>query len=333
MTKISLLSLSLCLLFACTTSSKTEHQDTIHTEIAQLPAIKNKQIKDKQYIVVLGIAQDAGYPQAGCTKKCCANVWQHPENKKSVVSLGIVDQVADKKWMVEATPDFKEQMQILNNYLPSASMIPNGIFLTHGHIGHYTGLIHLGREVMGAQNVPVFTMPRMQTFLTNNGPWSQLVKLQNIKLTPIQADSTFSISTNIKVTPLQVPHRDEFTETVGYKITGSAKTVLFIPDIDKWNKWEVDLKSLLKEIDIALLDGSFYKNGEIPNRDMSQIPHPFVEESMSLLQDLSASEKAKVHFIHFNHTNPLIQEKSPEYQEVLKKGYKIAKEGQIIGLN
>lgn len=333
MIKISLLSLSLCLLFACTTSSKTEQQHTTHTEKDHLPTINTEQIKAKQYIVILGIAQDAGYPQAGCTKQCCSQVWQHPEKKKRVVSLGIVDKIVNKKWMIEATPDFKEQMQMLNNYLPSPSMTPNGIFLTHGHIGHYTGLMHLGREVMGAQNIPVFAMPRMQTFLTNNGPWSQLVKLQNIMLTPIQADSTFSISSNIKVTPLQVPHRDEFTETVGYKITGNAKTVLFIPDIDKWNKWKVDLKSLLKKIDIALLDGSFYKNGEIPNRDMSQIPHPFVEESMNFLQDLPASEKAKVHFIHFNHTNPLIQEKSLEHQEVLKKGYKIAKEGQIIGLN
>ncbi|OJJ16064.1 pyrroloquinoline quinone biosynthesis protein PqqB [marine bacterium AO1-C] len=323
--------LLICLSIACQPNSEQTKSILSDSSEVTLPQVKD--INTKQYLIVLGIAQDAGYPQAGCTKKCCTHVWNHPEDQKRVVSLGIVDQTTDKKWMIEATPDFKEQMQLLNTYLPSASMLPNGILLTHGHIGHYTGLMHLGREVMGAKNLPVFAMPRMQAFLSNNGPWSQLVKLQNIALQPIQSDSMFHLSPNIKVIPLQVPHRDEFTETVGYKIIGKAKTALFIPDIDKWKKWKVDLKMLLKEIDIALLDGSFYKNGEIPNRDMSQIPHPFVEESMNLLQDLPKSERAKVYFIHFNHTNPLIQAKSPERQEVLEKGYKIAKEGQIISLD
>jgi len=319
-------------LMACQPNSNQAKQfsPTIAQDTSQ---IIQKQIAAQQYLVVLGIAQDAGYPQAGCTKSCCAHVWKHPEDIKSVVSLGLVDQIQGKKWMIEATPDFKEQMQRLNTYLPSKSMLPDGILLTHGHIGHYTGLMHLGREVMGAKNLAVFAMPRMRAFLTNNGPWSQLVKLKNIALQPIQADSLFRLSSHIKIIPLQVPHRDEFTETVGYKIVGKAKTALFIPDIDKWKKWKIDIKSLLKEVDIALLDGSFYKNGEIPNRDMSQIPHPFVEESMRLLQDLPKTERAKVHFIHFNHTNPLIQAQSSERQEVLKKGYKIAKEGQIIPLD
>lgn len=307
-------------------TTSTQSQDTASTS-------PTTSVKASQYLVVLGIAQDAGYPQTGCTKNCCKNTWKNPASKKLAVSIGIVDQEEGKKWMVEATPDFKEQLNRLNHYQPSESMLPSGIFLTHGHIGHYTGLMHLGRETIGAKGVKVYAMPQMKTFLTKNGPWSQLVSLQNIQLQAIYADSSIQLNPNVKVTPIQVPHRDEFTETVGYKIQGSKKTVLFIPDINKWQTWKIKLSDILKTVDMALLDGTFYKNGEIPNRDMSEIPHPFVEESIQLLKDIPSSEKSKVYFIHFNHTNPLIQPDSKESKEVIDLGFKLAHEGQIIPLD
>ena len=70
--------------------------------------------------------------------------------------------------------------------------------------------------------------------------------------------------------PFLVPHRDEFSETVGFEIKGENKTAVFIPDIDKWSKWNSDLKELIKRVDYAFLDATFYKNGEIPSRDMSE---------------------------------------------------------------
>lgn len=321
-------------LVAC--QSPNNHQQTSNSDsISPSPSPKkDTNALSEQYLVVLGIAQDAGYPQAGCTKNCCKNVWQTPVDKKLAVSLGVVDKTAHKKWMIEATPDFREQLKLLDHYQQSASMLPQGIFLTHGHIGHYTGLMHLGREAIGAKNVKVYAMPRMKAYLTQNGPWSQLVKLNNISLQSIYADSSVQLSPQVQVTPIQVPHRDEFTETVGYKIQGSKKTVLFIPDINKWQTWKIKLSDILKTVEVALLDGTFYKNGEIPNRDMSLIPHPFVEETIQLLKNLPPSEKAKVHFIHFNHTNPLIRAGSKERQEVItQQGFNIAQEGQIIHLD
>jgi pyrroloquinoline quinone biosynthesis protein B len=137
------------------------------------------------------------------------------------------------------------------------------------------------------------------------------------------------LNKNIKVTPFLVPHRDEFSETVGYKITINEKILLFIPDIDKWGKWETNIVPLIQKVDYAFLDATFYKNGEL-KRDMSEIPHPFVEESMELFSTLTETDKQKVHFIHFNHTNPLLQEGSTAQKEVFEKGFNIAKEGQMI---
>jgi pyrroloquinoline quinone biosynthesis protein B len=189
--------------------------------------------------------------------------------------------------------------------------------------------MHFGREVMGTNGIPVFAMPRMKTFLEENGPWSQLVELENIRLQKLKSDSTINLNENIKVKPFLVPHRDEFSETVGYEIMINNKSLIFIPDIDKWEKWETNITELIKKVDYAFLDATFYKNGEL-KRDMSEIPHPFVKESMGLFSDLTETDKQKVHFIHFNHTNPLLIEGSTAQKEVLKKGFNLAKEGQII---
>ena len=82
---------------------------------------------------------------------------------------------------------------------------------------------------------------------------------------------------------------------------------------------------------MTLLDATFYEDGELPNRNMSEIPHPFVAETISLFAPLPESEKRKVKFIHFNHTNPLIFE-GPEREQVKKLGYAVATEGERIEL-
>jgi pyrroloquinoline quinone biosynthesis protein B len=281
-------------------------------------------------ITVLGIAQDAGYPQADCKKDCCKAVWKGAISRKMVSCIALVDSPNNKAWIFDATPDFKDQLHQLQLTYPGIELA--GIFLTHAHIGHYTGLMHLGREAMGTKEVPVYTMPKMKTFLETNGPWSQLVNLKNITLQSLHADSTIVVGNNFKITPLQVPHRDEYSETVGFKIKGPQKSGLFIPDIDKWQKWDRSILEEITKVDYAFLDGSFYKNGEIPGRDMSLIPHPFLEESMKIFNQLPESGKAKVHFIHFNHTNPVLQSDSEAYQEVKQNGFNIAEEGSQMSL-
>lgn len=281
------------------------------------------------YLAVLGTAQDAGFPQAACQKDCCRAVWENPALREWVSCLAFVDPSENRAWMFDATPDFKDQLNYLQKNLQSDLA---GIFLTHAHIGHYTGLMHLGREVMGAQAMPVYVMPKMEAFLTENGPWSQLVQLENIKLQPQRKDSTQQISTALKVTPLQVPHRDEFSETVGYSVQGPNRKALFIPDIDKWEKWTLDINTLIAEHDLAFLDGTFFANGEIPGRDMAEIPHPFVEESLTRLGALPKEDRAKIYFIHFNHTNPVLQVDSEASKRVEAKGMHIARTGDRFSM-
>jgi pyrroloquinoline quinone biosynthesis protein B len=280
------------------------------------------------YLVVLGTAQDGGYPQAGCRKECCRRAWNGTQKKKLVSCLALVDPQNHQKWMFDATPDFREQLHLLEE-MDTARL--DGIFLTHGHIGHYTGLMNLGREVMGTAGMNVYAMPRMQKFLASNGPWSQLVSLKNINMVPIADGAAVQLNSKITVTPFLVPHRDEFTETAGYKIKGPNKTAVFIPDIDKWQRWDKSIVNLIAEADYSFIDGTFFKNGEL-NRDMGEVPHPFVSESMALFSSLPEKERAKIYFIHFNHTNPLLIDKSTEKKLVEEAGYKVAEEMQTVAL-
>jgi pyrroloquinoline quinone biosynthesis protein B len=280
---------------------------------------------NKITLVVLGTTQDAGSPQINCKKSCCEGLFENPDPNRKVVSLGIVDATTNKTYLLEATPDIGSQMKELTQLEQnSAKEMVDGIFLTHAHIGHYSGLMYLGKEAMDAQQTPVYAMPRMRGFLENNGPWSQLVQRDNIKIQELTADSTVVLSNHLLVTPLLVPHRDEFSETVGYKIKGANKSALFIPDIDKWDQWEKNILTEINEVDYAFLDATFFDGEELNNRDISQIPHPFIVESIEKFSNLSAKEKQKIIFIHFNHTNPLLDSSSSAYRLVTQKGFRIA---------
>jgi len=281
------------------------------------------------FIVVLGTTQDAGYPQIGCDKECCKKYWDKKIGKQKVSCLALFDPSTNQKWIFDATPDLTEQIHNADLFQKGNL---SGIFLTHAHIGHYTGLMYLGREALNAREVPVFVMPRMHDYLKSNGPWSQLVHLNNIKLEKLKTDSSIKLTDKISITPVLVPHRDEFSETVGYSIKTENKTVLFIPDIDKWQKWDKDIGQLVKSHDYLFIDGTFYKDGELPGRNMSEVPHPFVQESMEFFKDLTSAEKQKIYFIHFNHTNPLIDKSSNEYKDVKSKGFNVAIEGSRISL-
>jgi pyrroloquinoline quinone biosynthesis protein B len=321
MNYINVFTLIICVFLFSFCESKEDNEN-----VQQVPKVSTN-LPTGPYIQVLGIAQDAGFPQIACKKDCCKEAWKDASIRKQVSCLGLIQPDTKKAWLFDATPSIKTQVQELEKENELA-----GVFLTHAHMGHYTGLMHLGREALGANAVPVYAMPRMDTFLRTNGPWSQLVSLKNIDLQPLVSGESVRFDESLSVTPLQVPHRDEYSETVGYHIVGPRKSALFIPDIDKWHLWEQDIKEWIAKVDYALLDGSFYKNGEIPGRDMSLIPHPFMEESMTLFKDLPFEEKIKIIFIHFNHTNPVLNEKSVEYREVIEAGYRIAKEGQVLEL-
>ena len=265
------------------------------------------------YTILLGLAQDGGYPQAGCNRPDCEAAWTDQRLRRRVASLGIADPTSNQRWMIDATPDFPEQLRMLQGPL-------TGIFLTHAHIGHYLGLAHLGREVMGARGVPVYAMPRMKGFLEKNGPWEQLVRLGNIEIRPLSDGTTIQLNERISVTPLLVPHRDEYSETVAYIVRMPGRSVLWLPDIDKWEKWSTRIEDVIAQVDVAYLDATFFDESELPGRSLSEIPHPTIKESMARLRAYAS----KIRFIHLNQSNPVLRDPSL----VERSGFRVGREGE-----
>jgi len=320
---IIILGYSLLLLLSCNQSTKNEivanSIDPMQTSGVQL--------------LVLGNVQDAGSPHIACKKDCCKDLFGNPDPNRKVVSLGLINYNTQKTYLFEASPDMPEQLKKLKQYLPDREEeTPDGIFLTHAHIGHYTGLMYLGKEAMNAQAQAVYVMPDMKYFLENNGPWEQLVTTNNIMINELQNRREVVLSNDITVIPFKVPHRDEYSETVGFQIIGPNKSALFIPDIDKWEKWDEDISAEIAKVDIAFIDATFYDAEEINHRDISEIPHPFVIESMALFAQLPDVEKNKIHFIHLNHTNPLLNSDSKQSKLVEARGYHVARFGDVFSL-
>ena len=278
-----------------------------------------------EFIYILGNVQDAGLPHIGCQHKFCKEKFNEFE-EYFTTSIAVVDPLERKYILFEATPDLPYQLNYLEKEIFNEFLLPESIYITHAHIGHYTGLMYFGREALGAKNLMVKVLPKMGDFLRTNGPWNQLVDINNIQIQNLNFGLNTNELRNITVTPIQVPHRDEYSETAGFIIEGRNKKALFIPDIDKWEKWNKNLKQLVYEFDYLLLDSTFYDSDEI-NRDISEIPHPLVIETINLLDDLSREQKDKIYFIHMNHTNLMLDPSSELTKLVTDKGFNITRLG------
>ena len=289
---------------------------------------------DTPYLVVLGSAQDAGLPQIACRKDCCEAARSDPSRRRYASSLLLADPRSGARWLFDASPDLREQVDRAQGH-PESRVDPtarpplfDGIFVTHAHMGHYAGLLHLGREAYGARAQVLHASPRFCGFMESNAPWKLMLELGNLVARPIEPGGTLKLAPDISVKALAVPHRDEFSDTLAFVIKGPERSALYLPDIDKWERFSTPIEELIAEVDIAFLDGTFFADGEIPGRAMSEIPHPFIEESLRRFADLPASERAKIRFIHLNHSNPAADPSSEAARRVREAGSAVVEEGE-----
>jgi pyrroloquinoline quinone biosynthesis protein B len=306
------------------------------TACSALPDVRRAE--DAPYVLVLGTAQDGGLPQLGCTRPCCAAAREDPRRARLVVSLLLVDPRSGARWLFEATPDLPRQVERARGHggpaddAPGRPALFDGIFLTHAHMGHYAGLVHLGPEAYGSAATAVYGSARLVEFLRTNGPWSLLEAAGHAEYRAVRPGVPVRLAADLSVTALPVPHRDEFSDTVAWRIDGPSRKVLFLPDIDKWERWELPIEQVLAEVDVAYLDATFFDARELPGRAMSDIPHPFIVESLARLAPLPASERAKVRFIHLNHSNPAADPRSAAAARVRASGMAIAAEQERVSL-
>ena len=276
-------------------------------------------------VTLLGIAQDGGRPQPGCTRPCCQGLTE--QDYRSPVSLGVKTNEGTIL-LIEATRDLGRQLRMMDN--PSI----DHLFITHAHLGHVDGLGLFGRETMSARNIQLHCSPSMYSLIERTPAWNQLL-LQNVlefgTFPRIEID-------DVIVEFIQVPHRAELSDMHAIILRGENKSLLFLPDHDSWNETLEahsckTIRDFLNkyEIDIALLDGTFWSGGELQGRDMSVVPHPTIEDSLQRLGNRKPTDP-DIFFIHLNHTNPVYDKTSIEHQEIVQLGWGLGKEGQKIKL-
>ena len=284
---------------------------------------------------VLGTAQDAGLPQPNCYCENCKKAMDNPSFKRRAASLGIVFP-NQKEWhLIDPSPDFKEQIMMLQRANGLEGQVMESIFLTHAHIGHYPGLIYLGKEAMDTRNVKVHAGPLMKNLLETDAPWRQLTDLGNIQVEVLTEGIATKLREHVEVIPVSVPHRNEFSETFGFWIHGPKKKVLYIPDIDSWEEWGLDVAEVCTQADICLLDATFFSGNDLADsgrsgRDLSEIPHPFITDTIERLKGLTDS--CEMYFTHFNHSNPALKETSEERKFIEENGFHIAEDGMTFSI-
>tara|TARA_B100000902_G_C27217773_1_gene867965 strand:- start:426 stop:1298 length:873 start_codon:yes stop_codon:yes gene_type:complete len=280
-------------------------------------------------VLVLGSVQDGGYPHIGCKKACCQHAWKDTSKRRLVCSLAIIDKSLNECWIIDASPDIKHQINMVSDFLKIES-VPKikGIFLTHAHTGHYSGLLDLGKEALNASEISLYSMPQMSDFIKSNSAFQFLINSKNISLKLIENGQSIYLSGSVSIAPFLVPHRNEMSETVGYCIKSQNKSVIYLPDIDSWEIWDKDIVSLVRDNDYLFIDGTFYSENEILDRNIDEIPHPFIINTLGNLSILNKKERSKVFFTHLNHTNPVIQDSSTVKQKLISDGYRIAEEAQ-----
>ncbi len=292
------------------------------------------------YAVVLGTAQDGGLPQLGCRAACCERARLEPSAARGVASILVVDPEAGQRWLLDATPDLPNQVERARAHqdprhgkqVEGRPPLFDAILLTHAHMGHCLGLLHLGREAYGAVGQRVICTPAMARLLREEAPWSLLVDAGHIELVEVEPGASLDLSPRVRAEALPVPHRAEFSDTVGWRITTPAGALLHLPDIDKWERWDLDLREVVASVDLAFLDATFYDGDELPGRDMAQVPHPFVVETLERTRSWLPEERAKVRLIHLNHSNPLHDSASAASKQLLASGLSLAEQGAVLTL-
>lgn len=291
-------------------------------------------------IVVLGTAQDGGVPSVNCFKDVCARVRAGDAPNPRVSCLGVIDHTAGRRFMIDATPDFRAQVGEL--LAPSGTPLPevrgrtvplqehlHGIFLTHAHIGHYSGLVHVGKEVAAPDGLPLWASARMGEFLSTNGPWDALVDNGFVDLRVAAHETPIELTPRLRIVPFEVVHRPEYSDTLGFVIEGPSRRAMFVPDADVWDGWRTPFEQLLRSVDVALIDGSFYSHDELGHRAQGDVPHPPVMTSVDRLAEMAG--RPEIRFIHLNHTNPLWDPQAPQHA-TLPEGFHVARTGERIAL-
>jgi pyrroloquinoline quinone biosynthesis protein B len=277
--------------------------------------------------VVLGVMQDGGLPHIGCECTRCLAAFENPSLAGYAASLAVIDRrdMRPRVWIIDATPDIKWQLAMLAVDLgprvdrEDRLRQPDGLFLTHAHMGHVGGLPQFGPEAMAVRDMPLYGTPALLELLQETSLWQP--GISRLHLRPVLPGEPLTLAPGLSITAVSVPHRDEWSVgTVAYRINGPRRKLFYLPDIDEWDRWSQANRELAG-VDVALVDASFFTVDELGGR--APVAHPLVPDTVRRFANIPG----RLVLMHINHTNPILDRDSLERREVLQAGVQIAYQG------
>ena len=149
-------------------------------------------------------------PTPDAASRSASKPARDPAKRRRVASLGLVDPAAGRRFLVDATPDFADQIE--------SARRPPGRHPAHARAHRPLPRPRPARPrgPRRAKRSPSTALPSMAKFLRENEPWSRLVALENIAIREVAPGSEIVLTDSLRATPIRVPHRDEDSDTVAW---------------------------------------------------------------------------------------------------------------------
>ena len=289
-------------------------------------------------VTILGTAQDGGIPQAGCSCERCNEAHKDLKLRKYPVSLGIIG-TDGSKHIIEVTKNLSEQLMIWSTN-GNELFIPETVSITHLHLGHVEGIGQFGKPVMASKEVDVFLSHKNKNIFDERSDIKLMIEENNIRTHAKNFNQLFEPmqGCGFSLQFISIPHRSELGDTAAIIIKGNKRNILFMPDQDSWKETleyysKENIREFLKMFDIneALIDGTFWSMEELPGRNISEIPHPTIQDSLKLLGKRMENDP-RISFLHLNHSNPVNDIGSKQRKIVEENGWRVSEIGDVLKL-
>jgi pyrroloquinoline quinone biosynthesis protein B len=289
---------------------------------------------------ILGSAAGGGFPQWNCRCEACeaarTGTAARPRTQSSLAIRG-----ATGPWfLANASPDLRQQLE------PLAAERANGvratpvagILLTDAEIDHTAGLLLL-RE--SSTPIRVYGSDAVRRALTDGYPVLTILAdycgvdwrtLEPGRSLPVDGSSleveSFAAGGDA---PRYLAGTGAEVEASGlvFRDRSSGGVLTYVPGLARLDD---DLLGRLSASDVVLVDGTFWRDDElvrlgISKRTARQMGHVPLSGPGGTLEALARLERPRVILVHVNNTNPVLLERSPERDAVLRAGAEVAHDG------
>jgi pyrroloquinoline quinone biosynthesis protein B len=307
-------------------------------------------------IKILGSAAGGGFPQWNCNCRNCRSLRDGTLKGKPRTQTQVAICQDNRAWfLLNASPDLRAQIEATSVLHPrhhGRNSPINGVLLTSADIDQIAGLLSL-REL---QPFRIYCTPSIRRILQEDNSafamlnrvpeqvsWIEISCERSFCLQPL-AETGAGIECSVFSLGNRYPAYVSRKRVAGLKpeeallgvIVGSAsgKRLAYVPAVPAIDD---SLLKRFEETDLLLFDGTFWSDDELIRvqgsgstaQEMGHIPVSGVEGSLRMLAGLRHPRKV---FVHMNNTNPMLDESSPEYEEVRAAGWEVAEDGWSFDL-